>query len=38
MGISGDAAGEYYYKLSQEKEQGPWDSTFVEGTGYVSFP
>ena len=35
--ISGEAAGEYYYELSQAKEQGPWLSTFVKGAGYVDF-
>jgi len=35
--ISGEAAGEFYYELSQKAEQGPWDATFVAGKGYVDF-
>jgi len=36
-GISGSAHAEFYYELSQKKEQGPWDATFVPGKGYVDF-
>lgn len=35
--IDGDAHAEFYYELSQKKEQGPWQATFVKGTGYVDF-
>jgi len=35
--ISGAAAGEFYLKLSEGKEQGPWFATFVKGDGYVDF-
>jgi hypothetical protein len=35
--VSGEAAGDFYLELSQQKEQGPWDETFVRGKGYVEF-
>ena len=36
-GISGEAAGEYYFELAQKKAQGPWLQTYVDGKGYVDF-
>lgn len=35
--ISGEAHGEHYVKLAEEKEQGPWLQTFVRGFGYKQF-
>lgn len=35
--IDGAAHAELYVKLSEEKNQGPWDQTFVKGVGYVDF-
>lgn len=35
--ISGEAAAPFYYELAQQKEQGPWEATFVKGKGYVEF-
>jgi len=35
--LSGQAHADFYYELAQNKEQGPWDATFVEGKGYVDF-
>lgn len=35
--LSGQAHAEFYYELAQKKEQGPWQATFVPGTGYVDF-
>ncbi|KAL6889143.1 hypothetical protein GGI43DRAFT_425806 [Trichoderma evansii] len=34
---SPEAHGEHYLTLAEEKEQGPWNSTFVKGKGYVKF-
>lgn len=36
--INGEAHGEFYTKLSEDKTQGPWQQTFVAGKGYKSFP
>jgi hypothetical protein len=36
--IDAEAHGDVYVKLAEEKEQGPWDYTFVKGKGYVDFP
>jgi hypothetical protein len=33
--ISGEGAAKEYLALSQRKDQGPWDYTFVSGEGYV---
>jgi hypothetical protein len=35
--VDGPAAGEMYLELSEQKEQGPWDYTFVKGKGYAKF-
>ena len=35
--IDGEAHGEYYWSLVNQKEQGPWNSTFVKGKGYERF-
>ncbi|RGP69394.1 short chain type dehydrogenase [Fusarium longipes] len=35
--VDGDAHGEMYWKLSQDKEQGDWLQTFVKGVGYKKF-
>ncbi|EKJ72753.1 hypothetical protein FPSE_07019 [Fusarium pseudograminearum CS3096] len=35
--VNGDANGEMYWKLSQDKEQGEWLQTFVKGEGYKKF-
>ncbi|CAF3528176.1 unnamed protein product [Fusarium graminearum] len=35
--VNGDAHGEMYWKLSQDKEQGEWLQTFVKGEGYKKF-
>ncbi|EHK26806.1 uncharacterized protein TRIVIDRAFT_55176 [Trichoderma virens Gv29-8] len=32
-----EAHANYYVKLSEEKDQGPWNSTFVKEKGYVKF-
>ncbi len=37
MDISGEAHADEFWKLAQEKEQGPWLYTFVKGQGYVKF-
>lgn len=34
---SPEAHGEHYLRLAEEKEQGPWNNTFVDGKGYVKF-
>ncbi|KAH6671353.1 hypothetical protein B0J14DRAFT_640318 [Halenospora varia] len=36
-GVSGDSHAVEYIKLAEQKEQGTWEYTFVEGTGYVNF-
>ncbi|GAM42418.1 short-chain dehydrogenase [Talaromyces pinophilus] len=36
--ISGEAHGQFYKKISEDKTQGPWLQTFVPGKGYVAFP
>ena len=36
-GVDGPAHGDYYVHLAELKEQGPWQSTFVKGKGYVDF-
>jgi len=36
--IDGDAHGKQYVELSENKTQGPWQQTFVKGTGYKAFP
>ena len=38
MDISGEAHAEHYLQLAEGKEQGPWQQTFVKGTGYQEFP
>lgn len=35
--ISGEAHGEHYLQLAEGKEQGPWQQTFVKGSGYKHF-
>lgn len=35
--INGENHAAFYLHLAQEKEQGPWDATFVGGKGYVNF-
>ena len=35
--MSGPYHAEYYYQLATAQEQGPWESTFVGGKGYVDF-
>ncbi|PNP39568.1 hypothetical protein TGAM01_v203910 [Trichoderma gamsii] len=35
--IDGDAHGVFYSQLIDQKEQGPWNATFVKGQGYTSF-
>lgn len=35
--VNGPAAGETYVNLAEQKEQGPWDYTFVKEKGYVEF-
>ena len=37
MKIDGQAHGEFVWFLTQQKEQGPWDATFVKGFGYKNF-
>ncbi len=38
-GLSGEAAGDFYYTLAEAPTQGAWLATFVKGVGYVkSFP
>ncbi|KAF3069993.1 hypothetical protein CFAM422_006740 [Trichoderma lentiforme] len=32
-----EAHADYYIKLAEEKDQGPWNATFVKGKGYVKF-
>ncbi|KAH8657548.1 hypothetical protein BGZ60DRAFT_518317 [Tricladium varicosporioides] len=36
-GVNGDSHAVEYLKLAEQKEQGAWEYTFVEGTGYVNF-
>ncbi len=33
--IDGDAHGEFFLQLADERKQGPWEATFVKGKGYV---
>ena len=35
--VDGEAHGEYYWSLVNQKIQGPWNSTFVKGKGYKRF-
>ncbi|OBT38601.1 hypothetical protein VE00_11112 [Pseudogymnoascus sp. WSF 3629] len=35
--VNGDAHAELYLKLAEEKGQGEWMQTFVEGVGYTKF-
>ncbi|PVH79947.1 NAD(P)-binding protein [Cadophora sp. DSE1049] len=35
--VSGSAHADYFFGLAQQESQGPWNSTFVEGKGYVNF-
>lgn len=35
--VDGDAHADLYYKLSEDKTQGPWLQTFVKGVGYTKF-
>ncbi|KFY07590.1 hypothetical protein V492_07005 [Pseudogymnoascus sp. VKM F-4246] len=35
--VDGEAHGELYWKLGEEKTQGPWLQTFVKGVGYTKF-
>ena len=35
--IDGDAHGDFFMQLAERKEQGPWEATFVKGSGYVKF-
>lgn len=37
MDIDGEAHGKYYTELSEHREQGPWQQTFVKGKGYTTF-
>jgi hypothetical protein len=37
MDIDGDAHGKMYLELAEEKEQGPWQQTFVKNVGYKNF-
>ncbi|KAI5459032.1 hypothetical protein BGZ63DRAFT_361000 [Mariannaea sp. PMI_226] len=36
--LSGKAAGDFYWQLSEEENDIPWFATFVAGKGYVYFP
>jgi hypothetical protein len=36
--IDGEAHGEYLLELAAERNQGPWEATFVKGVGYKKFP
>lgn len=35
--VNGDAHAELYWKLAEDKTQGPWMQTFVKGVGYTKF-
>lgn len=35
--IDGPAYGEFCFELAQQKDQGSWDATFVNGAGYKDF-
>lgn len=35
--IDGEAHGELYVQLAEGNSQGPWQQTFVKGTGYKHF-
>lgn len=35
--LNGEAHGELYVQLAEGKSQGPWQQTFVRGTGYKHF-
>ncbi|KAI9714586.1 MAG: hypothetical protein M1812_006391 [Candelaria pacifica] len=35
--INGEAHGDYYWQLVNQKTQGPWNNTFVKGKGYKKF-
>ncbi|KAH7038340.1 putative short chain type dehydrogenase [Microdochium trichocladiopsis] len=35
--VDGDAHAEHFFKLSEDKTQGPWLQTFVKDVGYVKF-
>ena len=36
--LSGEYAGDFYWKLAEEKPDIPWFATYVVGKGYVHFP
>ncbi|KAK8844100.1 hypothetical protein IAR55_006894 [Kwoniella newhampshirensis] len=36
--VNGDAHADHFLTLANEKEQGPWQQTFVKGVGYKRFP
>jgi hypothetical protein len=35
--VDGDAHAQLYWKLAEDKTQGPWMQTFVKGVGYKKF-
>ena len=35
--LNGEGHANFYWELTQKKDQGPWDATFVTGKGYVDF-
>ncbi|RQM06575.1 hypothetical protein DH86_00001199 [Scytalidium sp. 3C] len=35
--VDGEAHAKLYWKLAEEKTQGPWMQTFVKGAGYTKF-
>ena len=35
--LDAEAHANYYVQLAEEKDQGPWNSTFVKEKGYVKF-
>ncbi len=35
--INGEAHGEHFWHLVNQKTQGPWNNTFVKGEGYKQF-
>ncbi|KAL6803397.1 NAD(P)-binding protein [Trichoderma sp. SZMC 28013] len=35
--LDAEAHANYYIQLVEEKDQGPWNATFVKGKGYVKF-
>lgn len=36
--LDGEAHGQLYVQLAENKSQGPWQQTFVKGVGYERFP